>query len=466
MAFCYLVAFLIAVNQFCALAGEKGLMPVHHVFRNRGFWDAPGLFHFSARTDTVFRVFAWLGVLLSLFALSGYSEKFGFAGSLITWGLLWVVYLSFVNAGGEFYGFGWELLLLEAGFLAIFLGPEGTAPPVLVIWLFRWVLFRLMFGAGMIKWRGDECWRNLTCMDVHYQTQPLPNGLSWFLHHAPKGIHRVETALTLFLEIVIPFGFAFPNRVAWIAGGLTAVFQIFIILSGNLAWLNFLTIALCISCFDDRALQWMAGLVTKGELTSPLAHQWTVYLLTAGVLVLSYRPVKNLLSSKQVMIASYDPFHLVNTYGLFGGITTERREIVIEGTDAAEPTDRAEWKAYEFKAKPGALNRRPPIVAPYYFKLDWQMWFAAMSPYWEHPWVINLAGKLLEGDRPTLALLANDPFPGKPPRYLRMQWYEYRFAAPRNPEGNWWTRKFEEPYLEPISLDNPRFKAALSQLRD
>ncbi len=464
MAFCYLVAFLIAVNQFCALAGEKGLSPVHHVFRDRGFWDSPGLFHFF-RSDAIFQAAAWAGTLLALFALSGYSEKFGFAVSLVTWSALWVLYLSFVNAGGEFYGFGWELLLLEAGFLTIFLGPQHVAPPVLVIWLFRWLLFRLMFGAGMIKWRGDECWRNLTCMDYHYETQPLPNAFSWSLHHLPKGIHRIETAFTLFVEIAVPFGFLFPNRVAWVAGLITIVFQLFIILSGNLAWLNFFTIALCIPCFDDRALAWLSGLVTKGELLTPVAHQYGVYALTALVVALSYRPAKNLLSSRQVMISSYDPFHLVNTYGMFGGITTERREVVIEGTSSAKIDADTVWKEYDFKAKPGDPKRAPPFIAPYYYKLDWQMWFAAMSPYWEHPWVLNLAGKLLEGDRATLSLMAKNPFPEKPPRFLRMEWYEYRFTKPGDPSGNWWSRTRVEEYLDPVSLDNPRFREALSQIR-
>lgn len=464
LAFCYAVAFLIVVNQFCALSGEKGLQPIHHSFGS-SFWTNPSLFYFF-RTDTVLTLAGYLGLGLSLFALSGYSDKLGVAVSVTTWGMLWALYLSFVNAGGTFYGFGWELLLCEAGFLAIFLGPQNVAPPVLVIWLFRWLLFRLMFGAGMIKWRSDEAWRDFSCMNYHYETQPLPNAVSWFLHHAPKGVHRFETAMTLFLEIAIPFGFFGPGRVAWVAGALTIFLQGLIILSGNLSWLNFLTIALCIPCFDDRAFAFLTGLVTRAELVTVPVQQYLVYVLTGLTLLLSYKPAKNLLSKDQVMIASYNPFHYVNTYGLFGGITRERPEVIIQGTSSEVLTPTTEWREYEFKAKPGNPAKRPAFVSPYHYKLDWQMWFAAMGSYYENPWLLNLVGKLLENDRSALSLMGDNPFPNSPPRYIRLELYEYRFTKPRDAGGNWWTRVRVDSYIEPLSLENPGFQDALRQIRE
>lgn len=434
--------------------GSRGLLPVPEHLERRGFRSAPSVF--QLRYSDSFAVgLAWAGVLLSVVALFGLSERFGTPLSMAVWFSLWALYLSFVNVGQTWYAFGWETLLLEAGFLAVFLGGAGTEPPEAVVWLYRWLLFRVMFGAGLIKMRGDPCWRDLTCLFYHYETQPLPNPLSWLLHRSPALIHKAGVLFTHFAQLVVPFGYFVPGPVSWVAGGLTVLFQGSLILSGNLSWLNHLTLVLAIACFDDRALSWLPVRVPEvGPRALP--HEVLVWGLLVLVVVLSVRPVRNLFRRRQLMNASFEPYHLVNTYGAFGSITRKRFEIVIEGCLDADPGPESEWREYEFKAKPGRLDRRPPIVAPYHLRLDWLMWFAAMGSYHGHPWFVPLLVKLLEGDRAVIGLLARggNPFPDGPPAAVRARLYLYRFTtrAERRETGRWWEREWVGEYVPAIGL--------------
>lgn len=395
-------------------------------------------------------------MVLSIFALLGFSERSGILSAAV-WALLWIFYLSFVNAGQIFYGFGWEMLLLELGFLAIFLGPRGSEAPAAVIWLYRWVLFRVMFGAGLIKLRGDECWRNLTCMDYHYETQPLPNPLSWYFHHLPHAWHKLEVLSTHFIELIAPFAYFFPGPLAAAAGALTIAFHVMLILSGNLSWLNYATIAAALSCFDDSFWGRFKNLKSKMPEVRPLGTARKAVLACVTVLIglLSLAPSLNLLSDSQMMNASFEPFHLVNTYGAFGSVTRERMEIVLEGTESENP-ENAVWREYEFKCKPGDVNRRPCVVSPYHYKLDWQIWFAAMSSYRYHPWLLLFTRKLLQNDRAALSLIANDPFPRLPPKYIRALLYRYRFTTPEEKKrtGAWWVRTLQSIYFPPVSLQD------------
>jgi hypothetical protein len=463
LAFLYLMGFLIAANQFRGLSGSHGLLPVKLFLKRIQFWDAPSLFWLLS-SDIFLLAAAWAGVALSLFALSGLSELFAPWLSVLTWALLWLLYLSFVNVGQTFYGFGWEMLLLETGFLAIFLGPMKMSTSMIVVWLLRWVLFRIMFGAGLIKIRGDSCWRDLTCLQFHYETQPLPGPLSWYFHHFPIWVHRGGVLFNHFVELVVPFGYFGPRNVRIVAALLTILFQTTLILSGNLSWLNCITIVLCFACFDDRFLApflgGLAGFLPSAALNAPLPMA-VFYALAALVALLSIKPTLNLLSGSQMMNASFDPLHLVNTYGAFGSITRERDELVIEGTSDRVVTKHAPWKEYEFKGKPGDLMRRPPQVTPYHYKLDWQMWFAAMSPYYSNPWLLNLAAKLLEGEPEVLGLMGKNPFPEKPPAFIRVLHYRYRFTD--KGEAAWWKRELQGIYLPPLSLDDPAFRAILQQ---
>jgi hypothetical protein len=446
LALTYLIAFLVALNQFRPLLGERGLLPVPAYVKYVTFREAPSLFLWWPR-DTAFAAAAWLGIALSCFALLGFSDRYSTWLSMLTWALLYALYLSFVNVGQTFYGFGWESLLLESGFFAIFLGSRNTPPEVIMSWLIRWILFRVMFGAGLIKLRGDPCWRDMTCLDYHYETQPMPNPLSWFFHWAPLWTHRAGVWFNHFAELVVPFGYFLPQPISGIAGLITILFQLSIMASGNLSWLNFLTMVLAIPTLDER---WLAAIFPfhTPEPAPNLLHKYTVFGLAALTAILSIAPVVNMISPRQIMNFSYNPFHIVGTYGAFGSITHTRYEIVIEGS-----SDGAQWREYEFKGKPGDPARMPPQIAPYHLRLDWLMWFAAMSNYREHPWFVNLVTKLLEGDAATLSLLRTNPFPQAPPKWIRARMYEYQFTTPaeRKSTGLWWTRRLAGEYFPTVS---------------
>ena len=447
----YLIAFLVAANQFIPLLGERGLQPVRRFLRYTHFQNAPSLFWLNS-SDRFITGVIWCGVVLSIFAVTGWSESFGLIVSMLTWALLWVIYLSLLNVGQTFYGFGWETMLAETGFLAIFLGSTNTRAPVIVMWLIVWVLFRTMFGAGMIKLRSDPCWRDLTCLFYHYETQPLPNPLSWYLHHSPPWAHKAGVLFTHFTQLIVPWFYFAPAPLCYLAGGLTILFQVTLVLSGNLSWLNYITIVLCIPCFDDRFLAHVIHVSSRvGETANmSLPHSSAAGALTVVVLALSWRPARNLFSRRQLMNASFEPLHLVNTYGAFGAVTRERFEVVIKGTATETPDANAEWREYEFKGKPGDVNRRPCLVSPYHWRLDWQMWFAAMSPAEFHPWIFALMQRLLEGEKRILRLFARNPFPNAPPKFVRADWYRYEFTNPGEP--GWWTRTYAGEYLPPIAL--------------
>jgi len=461
----YFIAFLATARQFRGLIGEHGLLPIGLFLKHIRFWDSPSLFWLNS-SDAFVGVIAWLGVGLSVLAMSGCSERFGVIFSAAVWTLLWLFYLSVVNVGQVFYGFGWETMTLEVGFLAIFLGSRGTKPPALVVWFLRWVLFRLMFGAGLIKMRGDECWRDLTCMFTHYETQPIPNPLSWYFHHMPHGFLKLQTLYTHFVELIVPWLYFVPGPVGWAAGILTITFQGCLILSGNLSWLNYLTIVIALSCFDDAFLGRFIKQPVRTAVPQERFRKGVLAVFGALILYLSIQPALNLFSPRQMMNASFEPLHLVNTYGAFGSVTQDRTEVILEGTNDQELTSQTQWREYEFKAKPGNIHRRPPLVAPYHQRLDWLMWFAAMSDWRHHPWILNLVHKMLRNDPQTLKLIDKNPFEGHPPHYIRAVLYSYRFTDPQEKKetGSWWVRKPLRVYLPPLSMENESFRKILREM--
>ncbi|NGP76408.1 lipase maturation factor family protein [Balneolaceae bacterium YR4-1] len=454
LALIYLLAFTNALNQFIPLLGSKGLLPVPQFLERMSFKKKPSLFHWHY-SDTYFKTVAYIGFFLSLLALSGISDSGPVWASMVVWFLLWIIYLSIVNVGNIFYGFGWESMLLEAGFYAIFLGPLSWSTPILMIWIFRWMVFRVEFGAGLIKMRGDSCWRDLTCLNYHHETQPLPNSLSWFFHQLPEPLHKAETFFNHLVQLVIVWGLFFPQPVASIAAGLIILSQGYLIISGNYSWLNWLTIILAFSGFSDEILNSLTGMAVPSVTSVPFYFETLVVLLTLIVIYLSFDPVRNMLSKSQKMNFSFNPIHLVNTYGAFGSVTKERYEIIIEGTDDKFPDENATWKAYEFKGKPGNPARRPPLVSPYHLRLDWQMWFAAMSrsPR-RHPWFQSLIARLLQNDESTLNLLRENPFPEDPPLSIRARLFKYEYTShkERKKTGNWWKREYVQDYMKPQSL--------------
>ncbi len=460
-----LIAFIVALNQFRVLCGERGLLPIQQFVRQVPFHEAPSLFYLAPR-DWLLLLASWVGILLSSAAVLGFSERYGTWFSMLVWTLIWILYLSFVNTGQIFYGFGWESILLEACFLAIFLGASRTTPQTVPLWLVRWLLFRVMFGAGLIKIRGDSCWRDLTCLNWHYETQPIPNPYSWFLHWGSAWSHQSGVLLTHFAELIVPFGYFLPQPFATIAGIITVLFQGLIIISGNLSWLNFLTLVLAFVTIDDKVWAFLLR-IPVSSTDAPLKLEiYSQYAIAAITIVLSIPVVVNMLSARQMMNFNYNPFHLVGTYGAFGSVTKPRCEVVVEGTEADLLGADTQWREYEFKGKPTDLNRQPRQIAPYHLRLDWLMWFAAMSNYYDHPWFMAFAAKLLQADPPTLSLLERDPFGGRKPQYVRALLYQYNFATPaeRKRTGAWWTRQYAGVYLQPVSLRSPELKKFLEVL--
>ena len=511
----YVFAFLGVVFQGPALFGEHGLTPMGSYLdrlhtADLGFVDIPSVFHWGA-SDTALYAWAIVGLVLSLVVLAGYAN-------LVILLALWLVYGSFVRVGGLWFSFGWEIQILETTLLAAFLvhpiDPRplrSRAPPVAAIVLMRWLTFRIMLGAGLIKLRGAECWRDLTCLDAHFETQPIPNPISALFHQLPHPVLAFGVALNHIVEVALPWFVFGPRKMRIIAGLGLLLFQLILIVSGNLAFLNWLMVIPILACFDDDCLlritprrlrSWLAARLVPAEprdgkqfwiafatalvaigLFGPIAgtlvalvglaggyfwyrpkldgHLLAVAWFAALVAVKSVPVVANMASSKQKMIQSYDRLDLVNSYGLFGSITMTRHELVIEGTRDVDPFT-ASWKAYELPCQPGPLERRPCLLGPYHRRLDWVIWFAAMSPEPRgDPWIFHLVWKLLDGDLAVRELLATDPFPGELPTWVRIR----RFVYHLEPIGSdtWWTRDTEELWLPPLSLTSPGFVEALGK---
>jgi hypothetical protein len=293
----------------------------------------------------------------------------------------------------------------------------------------------------------------------------MPNPLSWYFHWMPQWMHHGGVLFNHFVELIVPFAYFLPQPIASAAGILTIVFQLMLMLSGNLSFLNLLTIVLAIPLLDGRRLAALLPFPAPELSQAPRLYIYAAIGLAILVGVLSIQPLINMLSPRQLMNFSYNPLQLVNTYGAFGSVTETRYEIVVEGTDEASLTPATRWRVYEFKGKPTDPMRRPPQIAPYHLRLDWLMWFAAMSQYTQHPWFVNFAAKLLRGDRAVLGLLASNPFPDHPPRYVRARLFRYGFTTrqERASTGAWWKRELTGPWFPEVSLDNPGFRRILEE---
>lgn len=468
----YFVAFFTAVLQLIPLIGETGLTPVqlhldqlvaHYGGTWNAFMEVPTLFLFG-HSDAALILWSWFGVVGSLVVCIGYAN-----GLLLL--CLWFVYMSIINVGQVWYGFGWEIQLLETGFLAIFLCPfwdpkpfPKKPPPILVIWLYRWLIFRIMLGAGLIKIRGDACWRDFSCLAVHYETQPIPNPISWVLHQAPMWFHQAGVLFNHFVELIVPFFMLGPRRFRYLAGFLMLFFQVTLIVSGNLSFLNWLTIIPILACFDDQLLARALPSPLKNRLEQlnaepPIGTSQVIIPICLTVLVslLSIGPIQNLISSSQAMNTSFDRLHLVNTYGAFGSINQERYELVFSGTTDANHHADTKWQEFGFKCKPDFIHERPCVITPYHLRLDWLLWFAAMSTPQQHPWTIHLVYQLLHGDPEIHELLDQPPLGESNPQWVKVDLYRYTFT--KAGEAHWWSRQFVGAYIPPLRGDDPNLRA-------
>jgi hypothetical protein len=375
--------------------------------------------------------------------------------------LAWVLYLSLSVAGQTFLEFQWDVLLTETGLIAVFLAApsrlrvgSGLTAPRLARFLLVWLLFRLMLSSGVVKLAsGDEMWRSLTALRVHYETQPLPPWTAWFMHQLPASFQTVSCVFMFFVELALPFLFFAPRRLRHFAAAQTILLQLIVAATGNYAFFNLLTIALAVLLLDDgvfpgrrRAAAGASAESTgkigwPGWILVPVAAVWLAASAVPFALSLGLRG-----ATPGPLVAVYRlvaPFRSANGYGLFAVMTKERPEIVLEGSADGEI-----WKPYEFRWKPGDPLRRPRFVAPHQPRLDWQMWFAALGDYRANPWLVSTMARLQEGSPEVLGLLATNPFPGKPPRYVRAVLYDYRFtnAEERRRTGAWWTRELRGLY--------------------
>ena len=464
----YAVAFLVAINQIIPLIGEDGLLPIGNSIQmiknaiglTEGFIRLPSLFWFN-HSDAMLLTVSWAGFILSCVVAAGY------ANAIILF-VLWFLYMSIVHLGQDWYGYGWEIQLLETGFLSIFLCPlldmrpfPKHAPPLQIIVLFRWLIFRIMLGSGLIKLRGDEIWRNGTALYYHFETQPIPGPLSRWFHFLPHSILKVGVWFNFLGELAAPLFIFWPRIVRHIAGVVIVLFQLNIFLSGNLSFLNWLTIIPALACFDDgfwskllprKLVKKAQAAEADSETSKPM--QTAAWVVTVIVIFLSIGPVINLFSPTQVMNTSFDPLDLVNTYGAFGSVGKERFNVVFEGTADNDSTDKANWKPYIYKGLPVELNKRSPQIAPYQLRLDWQMWFASMSTADQYTWTFNLVWKLLHNDAGAVSLFAENPFKDNPPKYVRAVLYRYQFAKPGNAQQLWWTREKLGEWISPLSINN------------
>ena len=466
----YLAAFWSLAVQARGLMGDGGILPVRltmdgarayvsatHLGADR-FRLLPTLFWWS--TSDQFLIGSCVaGIVLALLLIAGVAPVPILAA-------LWIDYLSLSLAGREFLSYQWDALLLETGFLAMLLAPlvvrerrsSLVEPPRLSRWLLLWLMFRLTVGSGAIKLAsGDPMWRQLTALSVHFETQPIPTPLAWYMHQLPLSVTKALTAVAISVELLAPFLVLTPRRPRRLGFVLLAGFQLAIALTGNYAFFNLLTIALCLFLLDDEALRRFVGPYRVTAPAPPRAARRLVLfaaaLVTVPVSFVMFAAGLGLSLQAAALIEPVadiiGPFHSVNTYGLFAVMTPTRPEIVIEGSE-----DGQTWLAYEFKYKPGDPQRRPPWVAPHQPRLDWQMWFAALEGHERAAWYRNFTVRLLEGSPDVLALVARNPFPNHAPRYIRATLYRYRFTdrAARRAGGAWWTRESLGEYSPAISL--------------
>jgi lipase maturation factor 1 len=467
----YLIAFVSLWVQVDGLIGSHGILAAADFLRGvegmlgpERFWWLPTLCWLDP-SDRFLHVLCGGGAALSVLLILGIAPV-----PVLT--LLWVAYLSLTSVGQDFLSFQWDILLVETGFLAIFLAPlqlwpgfsREPEPPRPMVFLLRWLLFRLIFSSGAVKLlSGDPTWRNLTALEYHYWTQPLPTWIGWYANLLPDWLQILSCVVMFAIELGAPCLIAAPQNLRLLAFFPLVCLQVLILATGNYCFFNLLTLALCLMLLDDAV--WPASVRARlgAERSEPRGWawpRWITYPVVALIVLLSLIQVFDVSrlapgssSALRQLRRTSAPLRLVNGYGLFAVMTTTRPEIVIEGSD-----DGATWAEYEFPWKPGDLSRAPAFVEPHQPRLDWQMWFAALGTYENNPWFVRFVLRLLEGSEEVLALLEKNPFPAHPPRFIRAVLYQYTFTDldERSATGYWWRRERQGLYLPEVSLKSFR----------
>lgn len=478
MGLVFAIAIISLWVQIVSLVGQHGILPAHEFldavrshFGVERLWLLPTVFWVNGG-DVAIHVVCALGLMGSLVVLAGFAPA---AGLLVAW----AAYLSLLGIGQDFLRFQWDTLLLESGMVAILLAPwrwrlrDAPPPPRPALCLARWLIFRLMFTSAVVKLSsGDPTWRNLTALDYHYFTQPLPPWTAWYAHHAPEWFHKLSVLAMYCSEGLAPFLIWGPRRVRMTGAAVICALQLLIMATGNYGFFNLLTLVLCIPLLDDGL--WIrnardepmacgvTGATAPERLpTTPRARSRVsiprtvivslIFLATlvpfAGAFKIDVRRVRPV----AVLARLVAPFYVANHYGLFAVMTKTRPEIIVEGS-----RDGVEWKAYEFRYKPGDVMRRPRMCTPHMPRLDWQMWFAALGDVRENRWFLVFCWRLLEGSPDVRGALAVDPFGDTPPKYIRATVYMYEFTTAEEREATraWWKRTERGAYVRTLMLQN------------
>ncbi len=444
----YLIAFASLGTQILGLIGSNGILPAHDLLSaiqsqtgTERFWLLPTLAWLNS-SDRFLLFLCWAGASFSVFVLLEIGAGFFLF-------LNWLFYLSLFSIGSPFLSFQWDTLLLETGFLAIFFAALGK--PDLIRFLLKFLVFKLTFSSGWVKLAShDASWKNLTALRYHFETQPLPVWTSWYVHHLPGWFLTAVCFLVFVIELIVPFFIFLPRRIRHFATIVLIGFQILIFLTGNYTFFNWLTIALCLLLLDDifwpeiigSSFHVIPAILKRGSRhhtsLNRFLHRTIVYSVTLVVLLANLG-----------MILALEPLHLASHYGLFAVMTTERPEIIVEGSRDGE-----HWLAYKFKYKPGDVKQKPAFVEPHQPRLDWQMWFAALGNWRHNRWFIYFCQKLLNGSPDVLKLLGKNPFSEAPPRYIRAVLYDYYFTTrdEKRKTGAWWRREPKGLYCPVISL--------------
>jgi hypothetical protein len=456
ISLCFVLAFLSLVPQLMGLYGKNGILSIDTFIRVlkeqtgvQRYYELPTLFWLNS-SDFFLNFVAMTGLFASTLSFMGFCPPLMLV-------LAWLCYLSFVNAGQDFLGFQWDVLLLEVGFLGFFLPPwqfdwqpwAAFEPSLFVRWLFWALLFKLMFLSGIVKIISrDVAWRNFTALDYHYWTQPIPNVISYFIAKMPGWSHRLMCVSMFAIELVIPFCIFFSGPLRWAGAALLVSFQVLIWLTGNYAFFNLITAVLSLFLFEDAFWEMFLPRVFPSlhvvAQTSPLLE--SVGIVLAIILLplnifwfgLTFRESSRWLNPLLPIIQYLYNFRINSSYGLFAVMTKERPELVLQGSNDTET-----WLEYEFKFKPCRLEKMPPLVAPHQPRLDWQMWFAALGTFSQNLWLQNLMARIFLNSEDVLRLLRKNPFP-EVPLYMRLVKYQYKFSPAKSlfEKGQWWQREY------------------------
>ncbi|MFP2911773.1 lipase maturation factor family protein [Pyxidicoccus sp. 3LFB2] len=474
LVFCF--AFASLLPQLPELVGPQGLSPASALLdwarESLGGTERvlrlPTLLWLTGADTWALRGVTLLGLLCGALVMLDVAPRYALVGA-------WVAYLSIITVGGEFLRFQWDVLLLESALVSLPLASGHLWPPRVAVeprrgavLLVRFLLFRLMLLSGLVKLlSGDPTWRDFTALEYHYWTQPLPNPLAYFAHQLPAGLQRASSVAMFVIELVVPFFLFGPRRLRLAAAALLALLQVGILVTGSYGFFNLLTLVLCIAALDDGALEALSLRVpvTRTRAEAPRSRWATgafaMFALAYAVLALAQDSRRvfqwNPPAPVSTVLGAMGPFGSINTYGLFAVMTTKREEVVIEGSD-----DGQTWSEYLLRWRPGPVDERPRVAAPHMPRLDWQLWFAALSTCRDNPWLLRLQDALLRGEPGVRDFFREGTLPASPPRYVRTRRFDYRFTdlATLRATGAWWTRRELGPYCPALTLEAGQLQLA------